>query len=85
MRVCYVIYVYLYTYRGEKKRGKAYLFCSFLWGKYVGVEFLGYTAMKLGLYKGLMKDVYRSHLSQVYSYFNLMGTLAEKLQTFLTS
>lgn len=79
------MYIYTHTWEGKRERGGECSFCSFLWGKYVGMEFLGYTAMKLGLYKDLMKDVYRSHLSEVYFYFNLMGTLAEKPQTFLTS
>lgn len=69
MCVRVMLYMYIYTHTGKEKGERESIFILFISLGCVGMEFLGYTAVKLGLYKDLMKDVYRAHSSAVYFYF----------------
>lgn len=55
--------------QGKEKGERESIFILFISSGYVGMEFLGYAAVKLGLYKDLMKDVHHAHSAAEYFYF----------------
>lgn len=68
MRVLCYICISIYI-QGKEKGERESIFILFISLGYVGMEFLGYTAVKLGLYKDLMKDVHHAHSAAEYFYF----------------